>query len=305
MAIKKLDLGPVEGKQGEPGKAATIKVGTVTNGSSAAVTNSGTENAAVLNFTLPTGAKGSIWYQGTAITGTSTTAKIFSGSGITNARVDDCYLNTSTGNTYKCTIAGNAATAQWVYTGNIKGAKGDKITIPYQEAQPTGQVAGDYWYKIKDTAKKIFGIYRATSATAYTELYPATIASAVTGTDGKTLETKVGAIKGLATSLDSVTESGFAADAKATKDKIDTLNSKTTLQYVANINFNDARNGYFVFDNGSIQNAPSGVTNGFLVQSQGEVAGLIMLFQIVVPGTSVGIYTRVCWYGNWSSWTPI
>lgn len=52
----------IEGKpevsQGEPGKAATIKVGTVTSGSEASVTNAGTENAAVLNFVLPKGDKG-------------------------------------------------------------------------------------------------------------------------------------------------------------------------------------------------------------------------------------------------------
>ena len=73
-----------------------------------------------------TGTRGSIWNQGTAITGTSTTATIFSSSGITNALVNDNYLNTSTGNTYRCTVAGDADTAKWVYTGNIKGAQGDK-----------------------------------------------------------------------------------------------------------------------------------------------------------------------------------
>ena len=36
------------------------------------------------------------------------------------------YLNTSTGNTYKCTVAGNAQNAKWVYDGNIKGVQGDK-----------------------------------------------------------------------------------------------------------------------------------------------------------------------------------
>ena len=73
-----------------------------------------------------TGTRGSRWSQGTAITGTSTTATSFPGSGITDALVNDNYLNTSTGNTYRCTVAGNAATAKWVYTGNIKGLKGDK-----------------------------------------------------------------------------------------------------------------------------------------------------------------------------------
>lgn len=72
-----------------------------------------------------TGTRGSRWYQGTAITGTSTTATVFSGTGITDALVNDNYLNTATGNTYRCTVAGNASTAKWVYTGNIKGPKGD------------------------------------------------------------------------------------------------------------------------------------------------------------------------------------
>lgn len=71
-----------------------------------------------------TGAAGSIWYSGTGITGTSTTATIFTGSGVTNARVNDQYLNTSSGNTYKCTVAGAASVAKWVYTGNIKGSTG-------------------------------------------------------------------------------------------------------------------------------------------------------------------------------------
>ena len=71
-----------------------------------------------------TGTAGSVWYTGTGITGTSTTATIFSGSGVSNAKVNDQYLNTSTGNTYKCTVAGAATVAKWVYTGNIKGATG-------------------------------------------------------------------------------------------------------------------------------------------------------------------------------------
>lgn len=81
-----------------------------------------------------TGTAGSVWYTGTTITGTSTTAAVFSGSGIASAKVDDQYLNTSTGNTYKCTVAGAASTAKWVYTGSIKGATGDTGT------------AGSVWY---------------------------------------------------------------------------------------------------------------------------------------------------------------
>ena len=72
-----------------------------------------------------TGQRGSRWSSGTAITGTSTTATVFSNSGITDALVNDMYLNTSTGNVYRCTTAGAASVAKWVYVGNIKGAKGE------------------------------------------------------------------------------------------------------------------------------------------------------------------------------------
>lgn len=56
-----------QGQQGEPGAAATVTVGTVTTGepgTDAIVINSGTENAAVLNFTIPRGATGSVGPRG-------------------------------------------------------------------------------------------------------------------------------------------------------------------------------------------------------------------------------------------------
>ena len=71
-----------------------------------------------------TGQRGSLWYQGTAITGTSTTGTVFSGSGIDSALIGDKYLNTSNGNVYNCTLAGNASTAKWAYAGNIRGVQG-------------------------------------------------------------------------------------------------------------------------------------------------------------------------------------
>lgn len=78
-------------------------------------------------FTGTPGASGysSQWYTGNKITGTSTTAKVFSGSGISSAKVGDMYLNTETMNTYRCTVAGAASAAKWVYVGNIKGEIGD------------------------------------------------------------------------------------------------------------------------------------------------------------------------------------
>lgn len=81
------------------------------------------------------GTRGSRWNAGTAITGTSTTATVFSGSGITDALVNDMYLNTSTGGTYRCTVAGAASVAKWVYAGSIKGAAGAKGDTGAQGAQ--------------------------------------------------------------------------------------------------------------------------------------------------------------------------
>ena len=72
------------------------------------------------------GRRGSVWYTGTEITGSETTGKVFSGSGIASALVNDMYLNTSTGAVYKCTKAGAASVATWAYTGSIKGATGAK-----------------------------------------------------------------------------------------------------------------------------------------------------------------------------------
>lgn len=91
-------------------------------------------------FTGATGATGSSggrWYSGTGITGTSTTATVFSGSGVTSAVVGDMYLNTSTYNTYRCTTAGAASAAKWVYTANIKGSTGS--------TGPTGAAGGSIW----------------------------------------------------------------------------------------------------------------------------------------------------------------
>jgi hypothetical protein len=75
-----------------------------------------------------TGTRGSQWFRGTGITGTSTTATVFSGSGVSSALVNDMYLNTSTSYVYQCTVAGNASAAKWIYIGTLKGAKGDPGT---------------------------------------------------------------------------------------------------------------------------------------------------------------------------------
>lgn len=76
------------------------------------------------------GQRGSLWYNGTGITGTSTTATVFSGSGVTAALVNDYYQNTGTGadrgRVYKCTVAGAATVAKWVYAGTNLGPQGEQ-----------------------------------------------------------------------------------------------------------------------------------------------------------------------------------
>ena len=71
-----------QGPKGDDGLAATIQIGTVTTGAAgteAAVTNSGTENAAVFNFTIPKGDPGESGAGGiaTITAGTGTSSEVF------------------------------------------------------------------------------------------------------------------------------------------------------------------------------------------------------------------------------------
>lgn len=135
------------GLKGDPGEAATITVGTATAsepGSDPQVTNSGTAQAAVLNFVLPRGEPGSIWYYGTAITGTVTSGTVFPDSGIADAKAYDKYINTADGNIYNCAVGGAAAVAQWAYIGNIAGPSGTVIFSPYSDFPETGDAGKLY-----------------------------------------------------------------------------------------------------------------------------------------------------------------
>lgn len=88
-----------------------------------------------------TGTRGSLWYNGVGITGTSTTSTVFAKSGVTAALVGDYYINTGTGGdrgrVYRCTVAGAASVAKWVYAGTIVGPQGQQgIQGPIGPAGP-------------------------------------------------------------------------------------------------------------------------------------------------------------------------
>ena len=70
--------------------------------------------------------RGSSWFSGTGITGTSTEGTLFQSSGVDNAIVGDMYMNTSTSNVYTCVTEGTPNVAKWSYNGSIKGMKGDQ-----------------------------------------------------------------------------------------------------------------------------------------------------------------------------------
>ena len=54
-------------------------------------------------------------YKGQAITGTSTTAKVFKKSKVSKAKVGDTYFNTETGHVYRCDVKGSPSEAKWKY----------------------------------------------------------------------------------------------------------------------------------------------------------------------------------------------
>lgn len=113
------------------------------------------------------GTRGSVINYGTAITGTSATATIFGGSGLTSSLVGDMYMNTSTSYLYRCTVAGNASTAKWVYVGSMKGAtgaKGDPGVNATTTAVATTSANG---LMSKDMVTKLNGI--ASGATAVSD----------------------------------------------------------------------------------------------------------------------------------------
>ena len=135
------------GKAGEDGISPIIKVNPDT---SLTITDKNGEQ------TTPTlkgedGTRGSEWYAGDKLLGDSTVGMIFPESGISDARVNDRYVNPFTGNLYACVRAGAADAAKWAYVGNIKGPKGDQGEkgdagkIEVSDTEPEEKTEGMLW----------------------------------------------------------------------------------------------------------------------------------------------------------------
>ena len=75
-----------------------------------------------------TGPRGSRWTIGTAIDGMFTDDTVCSATGISDALVNDHYLNPNTGNIYRCTLGGDANTATWVWVGQLETGTAVEIT---------------------------------------------------------------------------------------------------------------------------------------------------------------------------------
>jgi hypothetical protein len=124
----------IQGNQGTQGNAGSITAGSVTTlspGSSATVTNSGTSSSAVFNFGIPAGNNGTNGSNGQTGAAGSRGSLFFGGyssvgnlptiDGI-NVKANDFALITSTSDLY---VAGSSS---WSLVGNIKGSQGNAGT---------------------------------------------------------------------------------------------------------------------------------------------------------------------------------
>ena len=108
--------------KGDDGNSATIQVGTVTSGASASVTNRGTASAAIFDFTLPKGDKGDTG-QGINILGEYATL----------ADLEAAHPTGNPGNAYmvgttnpKDLYIWDIVSMAWVNQGQLQGVKGDQ-----------------------------------------------------------------------------------------------------------------------------------------------------------------------------------
>lgn len=251
------------------------------------------------NVMGPQGPRGSLIYYGTAITGTSTSGTIFSGSGIANAMVDDKYLNTSTGDFYTCTTSGAPSVARWAWIVNLLGPQGN-----VGPAGPTGQIDEN---------------------TPITFSTPSTYSAPASGNTIAVLFGKI--TKGLsdlfasvAAKLDSskviastnITQTGYVMDGKTCSDAIAQLNDditgiNTKLRTRAinsgtllNAALNLQGNGILFFSSDHTPNdVPQSVSEAFtiIIKEHNSSRMHVVLYPYSSPDTN--IYTRSIYDSNW------
>ena len=128
------EIGPEgqSGPKGDPGEAATITVGNVTTldpDAQVTVTNSGTENAAILNFGIPKGVKGDkgdTGEKGDTGAGLNIKGELDSESELPQEGVSgDAYLISGNLYVYVGENGNVEANPKWSNVGNIQGPKGD------------------------------------------------------------------------------------------------------------------------------------------------------------------------------------
>lgn len=178
FTIPRGGTGPA-GADGKDGAAATVTVGTVTTGepgTDAIVTNSGTENAAVLNFTIPRGETGAVGASGadgvsptvsTSKSGNVTTITIVDAAGTKTATINDgakgdtgpagpAGAGVPDGGTVGQLLGKTESGTAWIDPPQSGGAEPETITW---DGETSGLVSADInghlYYKVSDSVPKI------------------------------------------------------------------------------------------------------------------------------------------------------
>ena len=235
------------------------------------------------NVMGPQGVPGSQWYYGTKITGTSTTGTVFSSSGVSNARVNDKYLNTSTGNIYNCTTAGAASVAKWAYIGNIKGPQGNvgpagptgevDFTTPITFSVPSSRsnlASGDSIATLFGKTQKWFNDINSGGASTLLAKNLSTNRALISNSSGK-----------IAVSTITSTELGYLDGVTSNiQGQIGTLSSLDTSAKGSLVAAVNELNGKMVF----LQTAPQNLADGFNLHGLTYQESII--FQVVHPVNS-------------------
>ena len=134
------------GPKGDDGLAATIQVGTVTTGAAgtnAEVTNVGTENAAVFNFTIPKGDTGEAGSGGlsTIVAGTGTSSIVMNHDD-TNTNVASGNYSTALGYGTKAAGQGALAAGYSNTPGNVMAGEGAVCCIGRTEGTSSWKATG-------------------------------------------------------------------------------------------------------------------------------------------------------------------